>query len=239
MSEYIIEMLGKRIAGDIVWSSDIASSLRKWRTIFKVSQSELARMLNIAPSVINSYEKGKRIPGARFVRKYVEALIKIDSERGWTVARELMKSFNINIQAIIDMGEFDIPVNLDELISAVRGLVLNSIFIPKQLYGYTLIDSIEAIKNLSGNEFWQIMGMTSERALVFTKVAAGRSPMIAVRVAPVKPAAVVLHGTKRVDPLALVLADKEAIPLILSTYESVEELARGLRDLRYKLSRLL
>ncbi|MEZ0290105.1 MAG: helix-turn-helix domain-containing protein [Sulfolobales archaeon] len=234
MSEYIIEMLGKRIAGDIVWSGNIAASMRKWRVIFKASQSELAKMLDVAPSVINSYEKGKRVPGARFVKRYVEALLRIDSSRGWAVARELMKSFNINIQAIIDMSEFDVPVSLDELVTTVKGIVLNSVFQTKHLYGYTIIDSIEAIQSLSGNEFWQIMGSTTERVLLFTKVGTGRSPMIAVRVAPVKPAAVVLHGTRRVDPLAISLADKEAIPLILSTTESVEELVRSMRDLRYR-----
>lgn len=238
VSDYIVEMVGRRISGDIVWSDDIASSLRKWREIFRVSQSELAKAMGVAPSVINNYEKGKRTPGARFVKKYVESLLKIDSSRGWVVVRDLMKSLSIDPNAIIDLGEFDTPVHLDELVDAVRGIVLNSVFQLRPLYGYTVIDSINAIQSLSGNEFIQIMGYTTERALVFTKVSTGRSPMVAVRVAPVKPAAIVLHGSKRVDPIAIILAEREAVPLILSTASNIDELTRGLRSLRHRKASL-
>ena len=75
------------------------------------------------------------------------------------------------------------------------------------------------------------MGVTSERALIFTRVSTGRSPMIAVKVAPIKPAVVVIHGTKRVDPLAIRLAESERIPFILSTLKSVDELMRRLEAL--------
>ncbi|MGC9010362.1 MAG: transcriptional regulator, partial [Sulfolobales archaeon] len=80
------------------------------------------------------------------------------------------------------------------------------------------------------------MGATSERVLVFTKVSTGRSPMIAIRVAPIKPAAVVFHGGRRIDPLAITLADKESIPLILSLSGNIEELVNGLRGLKQKIS---
>jgi len=74
------------------------------------------------------------------------------------------------------------------------------------------------------------MGLTSERAIVFTNVERGRSPMIAIRVAPIKPAVVILHGPKRsVDPLAIVLADREHIPLVLSLASYVDEIVEKLR----------
>ena len=236
VTDYVIEIIGKRIAGDIVWSSDIGASLRKWRNIFRVSQSELARALGVATSVINNYEKNKRSPGARFVKKYVDALIKIDAERGWVVIKDLMRGININPLAIIDIGEYDYPVKLDEVVTVVKGVLVNSVFQIRPLYGYTVIDSINAIQLLSGNEFIQIMGATSERILVFTKVSTGRSPMIAIRVAPIKPAAVIFHGSKRIDPLAIVLADKESIPLILSTASNIDELTKSLRELKYRVS---
>ncbi|MEM2757689.1 MAG: transcriptional regulator, partial [Sulfolobales archaeon] len=90
-------------------------------------------------------------------------------------------------------------------------------------------------EGLSGNEFWQIMGMNTRRALIFTKVSTGRSPMIAVRVAPAKPAVIVLHGPKRVDPLAIKLADREGVPLILSMTEDVDILINNLRSVTLNL----
>ncbi|HWQ17057.1 MAG TPA: helix-turn-helix domain-containing protein [Sulfolobales archaeon] len=230
VSQHILDDIARRIAGDIIWSNDISLGLRKWREIFGAARSDIAKLMGVSQSVISDYEKGRRIPGAKFVRRYVESLLKFDATRGYQSVKSLARSFNLNIEAVIDSKEFEIPMQIDTLITRVKGVLLNATYKDRELYGYTVIDSIKAISTLSGNEFWNIMGMTSERALIFTSVTTGRSPMIAVRVAPIKPASVVLHGTKRVDPLAIYLAESEGIPLILSTAESVDEIISGLRS---------
>ncbi len=232
VSEYIKEVIARRIAGDIVMSDNCGAALKRWREMFKATQVEIARAMGITPSVIVDYEKSRRLPGVRFLRRFVDALFQIDSERGWTVTRQLAKMFNLNLGAIIDARDLSTPLTLDELVTAVEGVVVNSQISRTEFYGYTVIDSIGAIVSLSGDQFWQLMGLTSNRALIFTKVTTGRSPMIAVRVAPVKPAVVVLHGPKNVDPMAIRLADKEGIPLILSLKENIPELVSALRGLR-------
>ena len=136
-----------------------------------------------------------------------------------------------HLSAVLDARELEEGIGFDELVEAVQGIPLTSIVLSEKIYGYTVVDSISAILSLSGNEFIYIMGATSQRALVFTRVTTGRSPMIAVRVAPIKPAVVVVHGPKRVDFLAIMLAEAEHIPLILSTAKTVEELLEGLRRL--------
>ena len=68
------------------------------------------------------------------------------------------------------------------------------------------------------------------RALIFTKVSRGRSPMVAVRVHPIKPAAVVIHGTEKVNSLAVKLARIEQIPLAVSHMPSIEKLLHALKD---------
>lgn len=237
VNEYLREIVAKRVAGDIVWSGNYGSSLRKWRIIFNASQSEVARIMGISASVISDYEKGRRTPGASFIRKFVEALLIIDGERGWVTVKELAKSLNLLYSnAIVDVRELSVPVGLDSLLNAINGMVINSYASCDFIYGYTVIDSIGAIESLSGNEFWQIMGMNTRRALIFTKVTTGRSPLIAIRVAPVKPAVIVLHGPTKVDPLAIRLADKEGIPLILSLANDVDELVDNLRRLDLSLN---
>ncbi len=62
--KYILDMVGKRIAGDIVWSNDVFVSLRKWRETFKLSQQELAKELGVKQTVIADYERGRRQPGS-------------------------------------------------------------------------------------------------------------------------------------------------------------------------------
>lgn len=230
ISNYVVELIAKRIAGDIVISTDYGSALRRWREIFGVTQQELARMMGISASVISDYEKSRRAPGVRFLKRFVEALLLIDSRRDWEVIKQLAKSLNINVGAIIDVRELSSPMRLHELLECIKGALINSVVDDVEIYGYTVLDSLGAIETMSGNEFWQIMGMTSRRALIFTKVTTGRSPLIAVRVAPVKPAVIVLHGPKRVDPLAIKLADKEGLPLVVSFAENVHELIDSLRS---------
>lgn len=94
-----------------------------------------------------------------------------------------------------------------------------------------MVDSIRAILEMSSEEFLKLYGWTTERALVFTKVTTGRSPMIAVRVQGLKPAVIVLHGVKRLDELAVKLAERERIPLVVSKASNENELINGLRKL--------
>ena len=234
VSKSVRDAVARYVAGDIVCSDNIGAALRKWREIFGVLQVDVAKEMNISPSVISDYEKGRRVPGARFVKKFVESLLTIDARRGWPVVARLAKTLNVLEDAVIDMREFEMPIMLDELVTAVNGVIISSHCTVRRIYGYTILDSLRAIETLSGNDFYRIMGLTTERALIFTKVSRGRSPLVAVRVSPLKPLVVVIHGTKRVDYLAVRLADSEGIPLILSLHKTVEELVSSLQKLAFK-----
>ncbi len=228
----VVREIARRIAGDIVMAESPGHAMRKWRETFSASQLDVAKRMGISGSVISDYEKGRRTPGAGFIRRFVEALLEIDEERGWVTVKKIARLLNIHyLAAVISMRELENPITLDELLTAVKGYLVTGVTPPDKLYGFTVIDSIAAIESLSGNEFIYIMGATSQRALVFTKVTTGRSPLIAVRVAPIKPAAVVIHGTRRVDYLAIRLAEAERIPLIVSLAKSVDELVRRLEQL--------
>src|SRR5436853_191481 len=79
--------------------------------------------------------------------------------------------------------------------------------------GYTVIDSIKAITTLDATDYLRIYGSTSERALCFTGVKYGRSPMIAIKAHPLKPAMVVYVQPENIDELAMKLAELEGILL--------------------------
>jgi len=232
VSKYAIDLVAKEICGEIVWSDSPGQALRKWREIFKVTQTEISQVIGVAPSVISDYEKGRRIPGSRFVRKYVEGLLYIDSTRGWSVVREIARNLRIPMTSVIDIRELSRGVPLRVFVEVLKGEVLwGSDYLDKILYGYTVLDSIESILSMSGAEFSAIMGLTTERALIFTKVGTGRSPMVAVRVTSQKPGAVILHGPRVVDPLAIKLAELDRVPLIVSRVESEDLLVENLRKL--------
>ncbi len=226
--DHVIDVLKDKISGDIVFSDNPGKALRKWRKIFEVSQKELAEKLGISPSVISDYESDRRkSPGISFVKKLITALFEIDKERGYKVIskyRDLISGLNLDV--IIDMREFNRSLKFDEFVEILSGdVVVNT---ERSVNGYTIIDSIKAILTLSAYDFYKLYGYTSERALIFTRVTTGRSPMVAVRVANLKPSVVVLHGLKKVDEIAVKLAEIDKVGLIVTNL-SVDEIVERLR----------
>jgi putative transcriptional regulator len=111
----------------------------------------------------------------------------------------------------------------------------------KEVNGYTVIDSKKAVEALSGLEYAQLFGATTDRALVFTNVDVGCLPMMIVRASSLKPRLVVFHRVKP-DDYAMKLAEYEQVPLIYSTAPNVDQLVKSLRKLyrialRIKLGR--
>jgi putative transcriptional regulator len=203
--------------------------MKAWREKLGIKQVMLARALGISPSVLSDYESGRRpSPGVQFVRKYVEALVKLDEAKGRFVSRLVS---NEKDEAILSIGEFHTPVDASRILKAVDGTVLAGDEEQVRLYGYTVVDSIKTIYALSGYDFYRIFGATTERALVFTKVGMGRSPLVAIRVSQLKPRLVVIHGPREVDPLAIDLAHREGIVLALSAAPSEDAMISALREI--------
>jgi putative transcriptional regulator len=163
------------------------------------------------------------------VQRIVRGLLAIDEERGNRVLRNYQSMMETN-EAIIDIRELLIPVQMDKFVAAIEGEVLaNEDRMDRELKGYTVIDSVKAITSLTAFEYMKIYGWTSERALVFTGISTGRSPMVAIRVHPMKPALIVYHKPERMDDLALRLAKTETIPLVV-TRMPLDRLLEVLRD---------
>ena len=243
VSPSIREILARRIAGEIILSSKPGATMRKWRELFAVSQITLSEKMVLSPSVISDYESGRRkSPGAKFTRRLVLALLQIDEDKGSRFIREFAKLTSSPSMAIIDLREFPIPVRVEYLCRAINGeIVACQDKCVKEVNGYTVIDSKKAVEALSGLEYAQLFGATTERALIFTNVDTGSLPMMIVRVSSLKPRVVVFHRTKP-DEETIKLAEYEQVPLIYSTVPAVDQLVKSLRKLhrialRIKLGR--
>jgi putative transcriptional regulator len=243
VSPSIREILARRIAGEIILSSKSGATMRKWRELFAVSQINLSEKMAISPSVISDYESGRRkSPGAKFIRRFVLALLQIDEAKGSRFTREFAKLTSSPSMAILDLREFPIPVRVEYLCKAISGeIVACQDKYVKEVCGYTVIDSKKAVEALSGLEYAQLFGATTERALIFTNVDSGSLPMMIVRVSSLKPRIVVFHRTKP-DEEVLRIAEYEQVPLIHSVAPTVEQLVKSLRKLyrialRIKLGR--
>jgi len=208
------EQLREKIAGEITLSADAGKTIRKWREEFGVSQQQLARQLNVSPSVISDYESGRRkSPGIVIIRKIVDGLINLDEANGAQVMRRY--DLGEKSDSIISIKEFKHSVPALEFLEIIGGTNLTrQLPLQRDIHGFTIIDSMKAITSLSSIDYLKIYGWSSERALIFTGVKFGRSPMIAIRAHPLKPAMVCYHKPEHVDDLAIRLATLECIPLV-------------------------
>lgn len=223
MKEAILE----KMAGEIALSADAGATIRKWRETFEFNQSQLATRLQVNPSVISDYESGRRkSPGIATVKRLVEALVEMDTERGGHVIARYQSLINPT-EGILSIGEYRRSIPAREFVDRIEGraLVLANLD-DRSVQGFTLIDSIKAIATLNATDYVRVYGWNTQRALCFTGIKYGRSPMIAIRVHPMKPSLVVYHKPEDVDKLAYRLAEYEQIPLIVTELDLTELEAR-------------
>ena len=226
------DQLKVKIAGEIALSPDPGGAMKKWREVFSISQSELSQFLKISPSTISDYESNRRkSPGIGVIKRFVDSLFDIDLQKGGEFVKRLAEAEPE--QKFFDIFDFGKAIDGEAFMKAIKGNCLAcKENLPKaQLFGCTIIDSVKVILELPYESFVKIYSTTSQRALLFTGTTTGRSPMVAVRIAPIKPAVVVLHDLpeERVDKLAVKIADSEGIPLIV-TKLTLDEIKKSLKD---------
>ena len=226
--------IGRWVAGDITISNEPGRALKRWREMFGLSQTSLAKSLGISSSVISDYESGRRkSPGVSTVRKMVNALIEADENQGGRVMRAFAHMFGTQLppDVVLDIREFEEPVTGEELCKVVDGTaIVDGKLLTKRLFGYTVIDGPKAVVELSAEEFTRLYGLTTERALVFTGVTTGRSPMVAVKVRGITPGIVILHGKiRKIDKLGIKIAENLRVPLVVSRIPTVKGLLERLR----------
>ncbi|VVC01210.1 Helix-turn-helix domain protein [uncultured archaeon] len=227
-----MEKIRNEIAGEITLSPTPGSTMKKWREIFAITQVELAGLLRISPSTISDYEGNRRqSPGSGVIKRFVNAMFEIDTERGSPILSKLQEGVEKTGQ-YFELHEFATSISAVDFQKMLNGTVIanDELMKSKKLYGYTLMESLKIILEMPYNQFPKLYGSMSERAFIFTQVSTGRSPMVVIRVTPMKPSLVVLHGIKEVDPLAIKIAEREKIPVI-ATNMDIEKMKEALNKI--------
>jgi len=215
---HIKDALSEKIAGEVTLSPKPGQTIRKWRNVFGISQTELANFLKLSPSVVSDYESGRRkSPGIQTVKKIIEALISIDEKHGGKILHQYDSMIETQ-EGILEIMEYPFSILAGKFIHEIEGNILTTseIGLKKNVKGFTLVDSVKTIETINSGDYNRLYGWSTERAIIFTGIRYGRSPMIAIRVHPVKPTVVVYHKPGSVDSLAIKLADRENIPLVVT-----------------------
>jgi putative transcriptional regulator len=222
------EMLAKRIAGEIVLSNDAGKIIQKWRNIFKIPQRRLADEMKMMPSVISDYENGRRkSPGIKIIKKIVDGMIGIDEKAGGKIIKEfaVFPTKTVLSDAILDIKEFNSPVSIKDFCKSIDGSVLvRQDLIDNKIHGYTVVDALKAIVEISPIDMVKLYGWTNERALIFMGAHSGRSSLVALKVTNLRPGLVILHGSENVDELAKRIGETEGIPIATTKIKKQDEL---------------
>jgi len=225
--------LAEKMAGEITLSDSPGHALKKWRMNFEIAPGVLSERLGVSPSVISDYESGRRkSPGTAVVGKIVDTLLTTDEETGGKHIEKYstMLFSAVDDDVIYDLHEYGSPVPLKDFSDAI-GCTLLWGSTDQTIFGYTVVNSLNAIMQLTSEEFNRIYGWSTERALVFTNVSTGKSPMVAIRVTPFKPRCVVLQGIEAADvhPIVEKMAERDRIT-VMCTSMDVDEIVSTLRD---------
>jgi len=236
MKSDLRHQLAEKMAGEITLSESPGKALKKWRTSFNIPQGVLCEHLEVSPSVISDYESGRRkSPGTAVVGKIVETILAIDEANGGKYIRKFGKILysDIDESVIYDIVDYPSPVLLSGFADLLSAKTLCG-SLSQSIFGYTVVNSLNAITQLSSNEFNRIYGWSTERALIFTDVTSGKSPMVAIRVTPFKPRCVVLQGIEPelVHPLVPKMAERDHIT-VLTTTTPVDRIMELLREERW------
>jgi putative transcriptional regulator len=217
--------LREKIAGEVVLSPHPGRTLRKWREDFKVSQRDLAKQLETVPSVISDYESERRAsPGAGFIRRYVDGLLALDIQHGGRLAAA--QPVRGHSDGILGLREFAVAMPLKSFADRLDARAVSRVDLHRDVHGFTVLDAPRAILSMDATRFVEVYGWTTQRAVVFANVKYGRSPMVAIRAHPLKPAAVVFANPGRIDALAIRLSEVENIPLLTTSLSAPAVLDR-------------
>src|SRR3989442_8703062 len=146
--------------------------MRKWRTEFRITQTDLAKHMRVSPSVISDYESGRRTsPGIRTIKKLVDAILEIDRRTGQKVAKRYEEFSDV----IPSMKEFSMGMRAADFLRKIDGRPLtHATTLRRGLNRDTGVDSIKGVTTFGATGYLKIFWGSNERAPPFTGGKDGR-----------------------------------------------------------------
>lgn len=186
MNEDVDFELMQLILGDIAANENYGLVMKKWRDLFNLTQSTIARELDIKQSVISDYENNRRkSPGIQFLRKYTKAIIKLGKEDNREQYNKLINRFNIKYgsKGLVE-GDFDKKLSIKQVLDLLNATQILSIKTSPEFTNYIFFsDNISSI--ITEEPSYKLLkGLKTKdkRVFIFSNVKTGRVPLIALKI---------------------------------------------------------
>ncbi|MBN1924107.1 MAG: helix-turn-helix domain-containing protein [Nanoarchaeota archaeon] len=173
------------ILGDIAANEDYGLVMKKWRELFNITQSRIAKELKIKQSVISDYENNRRkSPGIEFIRKYTTGIVSIASKENKKEYESVIESLELNKESSkLLRGVFKKSMNNSQIIKLLKATQIISqenqslfkdfVFFSDNLSKIlTKQPSLKLIKSLKSN---------NEIVYIFSRVKSGKIPLITLK----------------------------------------------------------
>ncbi|PIU88342.1 hypothetical protein COS64_04185 [archaeon CG06_land_8_20_14_3_00_37_11] len=179
-------LLMQIILGDIAVNKNYGIVMKKWRELFNITQSDVAKELNIKQSVISDYENNRRnSPGIEFLRNYVKALIKVGREEHKKEYEGIKNNLGIkNIANKLFAGEFMKELTTKQVLNRLKAVQIvsqpeqakfkNYLFLSDRITSILMKQpTYKLLKNLKSKE---------GTIYVFSNVKTGKIPLITLKI---------------------------------------------------------
>ena len=226
--------IAQKIAGEIILSENSGNVMKKWRKFFHLSQIDIAEYLHISPSVISDYESGRRkSPGKEIIKRFIEALLKIDELHGECIIRPLRRVIEDNklINIIIDILDFIVPVDFKFFCQTIKCNILREEAKFGVVKGYIIIDYSNMLYSLSFHSLNKLFEASLSRVLILTNLRSGKSIHLLLKDIKKYPQLIVLHNFTELN---ISQFKKKSLGILVSTMH-LSELIHALRTLNNKI----
>ena len=173
------------ILGDIAANENYGIVMKKWRELFNITQSRIAKELDIKQSVISDYENNRRkSPGIEFIRKYTNSLITIGKNENRKefdsiiedlgLKKELNKLFSGEFEKSLESMEVINLLNATQILSQQQASFKNYLFFSDRISNIvTKQPSFKLLKSLKNKK---------ETVFIFSDVKTGKLPLIMLKI---------------------------------------------------------
>jgi putative transcriptional regulator len=173
------------ILGDIAANENYGLVMKKWRELFNITQSRIAKELQIKQSVISDYENNRRkSPGIEFIRKYTQSLINIGKKERKKEYETIIEDLGLKKEVNkLFAGEFKTKIGSKEVINLLNGTQIlaqpsqssfqNYLFFSDKITNIvTKQPSYKLLKDLKSKK---------ETVYIFSHVRTGKVPLILLK----------------------------------------------------------